>query len=147
NFEIFQMEMLTEMPTCSGCGNIKLISEFERLDVKGKLKQFCTCNDCHTKLVECKNAKKRQLETEEHDQEIEENQENVDYFEIIDLNDLSRHFLQLQSTYSAQPDNNLDSATPFHFQCGIDISTFDKSSKEIAEELVELIEDIDEFAW
>jgi hypothetical protein len=46
-----------------------------------------------------------------------------------------------------QHNDDLDNASPFQLQCGIDISTFDNSEKEMVEELVESIEDVDEFSW
>ena len=36
---------------------------------------------------------------------------------------------------------------PSFLKCEVDISSFDKSAKEIADELVEFIEDVDEFKW
>ncbi|RIB05716.1 hypothetical protein C2G38_2218920 [Gigaspora rosea] len=65
---------------------------------------------------------------------------NLDNFDTIEPSDLCSHFVQILDNHSAQPED------PFQFQCDINISTFDKSPKEIAEELVELIEDVDEFA-
>lgn len=129
-----------ETPTCTGCGGVKPTSEFVRLAVTGKMKQFRTCNNCNNSSTERKNAKKRQLETEEIDNQ-ENDQVNLDGFDIIEPNDLCSHFTQILDDHSAQPEN------PFQFQCDINISTFDKSPKEIAEELVELTEDVDEFAW
>ncbi|KAF0448095.1 hypothetical protein F8M41_002671 [Gigaspora margarita] len=127
-------------PTCTGCGGVKPTSEFVRLAVTDKMKQFHMCNDCNNSSTECKSAKKRQLETEEIDNQ-ENDQVNLDGFDIIEPNDLCSHFAQILDDHSAQPENL------FQFQCDINISTFDKSPKEIAKELVELIEDVDEFAW
>ncbi|KAF0507152.1 hypothetical protein F8M41_019050 [Gigaspora margarita] len=56
-----------ETPSCTRCGSVKPANEFVRPEVTGKIKQFRTCNDCYKNSTECKNAKKRQLETEEID--------------------------------------------------------------------------------
>ena len=49
--------------------------------------------------------------------------------------------------FSAQLENDSENMLPLHFQYGIYISSFSKSEKEIADELVKSIEDVNEFKW
>ncbi|CAG8680331.1 19585_t:CDS:2 [Cetraspora pellucida] len=149
--------METSSSACTDCGKKKPISEFTRIRTTGKMKQFRTCNSCYIrKSKPPKNTKKRQLEINENeDQDNEgqetENDENEDQenndLEIIDPTNLYDHFTQLLNTYLMQPNDDSGNVLPFQFQCGIDISTFDGSEKEVVNELVELIEGVDEFSW
>ena len=54
--------------------------------------------------------------------------------------------MQLLSMYTAQLENE-ENMPPFHFECKVDISTLNNSAKEVADYLVELIEEVDEFSW
>jgi hypothetical protein len=138
--------METSNCTCTKCRQTKPFNEFLRLGVKGNIKQFRTCNDCHNKMAECQEAKKRQLEINENEDQENEDRENNE-LEIIEPINFCDHIEQLLNIYSMQHNDDLDNASPFQLQCGIDISTFDNSEKEMVEELVESIEDVDEFSW
>ena len=135
------METTTKVPLfCSGCRSTKPNNEFMGFEAKGALKQFRTCNNCHNRTAkQHMNAKKKQAEVEEN----EESQEND--LEIIDLNSFSDYITEMFQLYLTQLENNIN--VPFSFQCNINISTLNKLEKEIVDELVEFIEDIDGFAW
>ncbi|CAG8806337.1 20728_t:CDS:2 [Gigaspora margarita] len=97
----------------------------------GVVKAFCTCNVCQVRVIELQNARKRQLEIKEnvnHENTVQEDQENKNDLELIEL-------------------ANLRNTSLFNFQCAINLLMFDKSTKEIVEELVESIENTDEFTW
>ena len=53
---------------------------------------------------------------------------------------------QLQSIYTAQTEND-ENILPFHLECKVDMSAMSDSAKEVADFLVESIEDADEFSW
>ena len=63
--------------------------------------------------------------------------------EIIEPDNFCDYIAELISTF----ENDTENIPYFHFQCEVNISTFNKLEKEIADELVELIEDVDDFAW
>ncbi|KAF0507150.1 hypothetical protein F8M41_019047 [Gigaspora margarita] len=155
-------------PSCTKCYREKSDSEFTRLSITGKMKQFRTCNECNEREVNRRNAKKRQLESEKNtDQEnatqdntTQENaaqedaaqedaaQENADEnsLELIELTNLCSYLIELLNTHSMQLNDDSENVSPFLVQCAIDISTYDKSTKEVVKELIELIEDVDEFS-
>lgn len=118
---------------CTGCDQNLPIGEFMGSKANGDPKQFRTCVNCRDKS---KRSKKRQLDAEDD----ENDQEDAEIVEITDPVDICNHIMQLLNVHS-------ESAAPIQFQCNIDMSIFDKSEKEIAEELIELIEDVDEFTW
>ncbi|CAG8819272.1 12372_t:CDS:1, partial [Gigaspora margarita] len=96
------------------------------------------------RAVELQNARKRQLEIEKninHENTIQENQENENDLELIELANLSNHIVELLN----QSDDNLGNTSLFNFQCAINLSMFDKLTKEVVEELVKSIEDADKF--
>jgi hypothetical protein len=123
--------------TCGGCRRIKPIGEFMGLGAKGAEKQFRTCGNCRNRTTQQhQSTKKRQLE-------IDGNEES--HVETIEANSLSEYVAQSLNGYTTQSSNS--QTTAFTFQYCMDISAFDKSAKEIADQLVEFIEDVDEFAW
>src|SRR4051812_24642020 len=83
--------METSNCTCTKCRQTKPFNEFLRLGVKGSIKQFRTCNDCHNKMAECQEVKKRQLEINENEDQENEDQENGS-------GSLHRHPLHRQDT-------------------------------------------------
>ncbi|CAG8793302.1 43654_t:CDS:2, partial [Gigaspora margarita] len=123
----------TETCHCSKCNTTKPISEFTRARVAGAVKAFCTCNEYQVRAVELQNARKRQLEIEDvnHENNIQEDQENENDLELIELANLSNHIVELLN----QSDDDLGNISLFNFQCAIDLSMFDKSTKEVVEEL------------
>lgn len=128
---------------CTRCSGVKPISEFVRAGAKGTTKPTNTCSDCRNQAAKYyQKTKKRQLEVEEN-----EDQEDLDVLELIDPTNLSDHIVQILNEHSEKFGNNIENAPLVHFQCEIDLSMFDKSGKEVAEELVELIEDMDEYSW
>ena len=74
-------------------------------------------------------------------------QENEEFLEIIDPDSFCNYIAQLLQLFSTQLENDTENIPPFHFQCEIDISSFNKLAKEVADELVEFIENVDEFRW
>ena len=64
----------------------------------------------------------------------------------MDLYDLYDYVIQLLNTYTVQMENK-ENMLPFNFECQIDISTLNNSEKEVADILIEHVEDADEFAW
>ncbi|CAG8672642.1 3929_t:CDS:2, partial [Scutellospora calospora] len=105
-----------ETSHCGKCDTTRPNSEFTRSGVTGTIKLFRTY------------------------------QENNNDLELIEPTNLSNHITELLNTHLIQPDNNFENSSLFHFQCAVDLSTFDKSTKEIVKELVESIEDADEFS-
>jgi len=77
---------------------------------------------------------KRQFDTEETAEKEEV------FLEIIEPNDFCDYIAQF---FPTQLENDTENIPCFHFQCMIDISSFDKLTKEVANELVEFIEDVD----
>jgi len=121
--------------TCAGCRCVKPVDEFMVLGAKGATKQFRTCGNCRNRTAQ-QSAKRRQPE-------IERNEES--HVETIEASSLSEYVAQSLNAYTAQPSNS--QTTSFTFQYQMDISTFDKSEKEAADQLVEFVEDVDDFAW
>ena len=114
--------METSNCTCTKCRQTKPFNEFLRLGVKGSIKQFRTCNDCHNKMAECQEVKKRQLEINENEDQENEDQENEDQenneLEIMEPINLCDHTEQLLNIYSMQLNDDLDNASHFNFNVG-----------------------------
>ena len=108
--------------------------------VKGVVKHYRTCKFCRGRTTQQKKTakKRRPLELEES-----EDHDNVDFLEVLELNELPDYLAQLFEVYTTQSDAGLK----FYFKCAVNISIFDKTTKKIAGDIVEIIEDIDEFAW
>src|SRR6266542_1729802 len=121
---------------CSSCRSTKLKYKFMGFEVKGSLKQFRTCNNYHNRHI---NMKKRQ-------EENEKNQE-IDLKEIIKIDNFYDYITEIFQLYLMQVENNTENTLCIllSFQCNINISIFNKLEKEIADKLVESIEDIDGF--
>jgi hypothetical protein len=103
---------------------------------KGAIKQYRTCIDCRTRTTQKKNPKKRPLELEDNE-----------VIEELDLYDLYDYIIQLLNMHTMQIENK-ENMLPFCFECQVDISTLSNNSeKEVADILIEYIEDADEFAW
>ncbi|KAF0548140.1 hypothetical protein F8M41_026353 [Gigaspora margarita] len=79
--------------------------------------------------------------------ESEEVREGQDLSEIVEPNDLFDYIIQLLEAYSMQQGSSSENVVPFFFECSIDIAVFEKISKEITDELIDIIEEADEFAW
>jgi len=74
-------------------------------------------------------------------------EENDNFLEIIEPDSFCDYIAQLLQLLPTQLENDTENIPPFHFQCKIDISSFSKPAKDIADELVECIEDVDDFMW
>jgi hypothetical protein len=132
---------MSETITCTGCRQKKLSDEFIGFGVKSNIKQYQTCNNCRTRNTKQKEktTKKRQLEVDSETNEI---------IEVTDLYDYTAQFLNLYSIQMENSNgNDKENIIPFCFKCQVDISTLDNSEKEIANTLVECIEEADDFAW
>src|SRR5437868_12617220 len=112
------MEYTAEISFCSRCRFTKPVNEFMGFGAKGTSKQFRTCN---------KNTNKRRVETEENE---EMEQENEEFLEIIDPDSFCNYIAQLLQHLSTQLENDTENTPPFHFQCEIVISSFNKLAKE-----------------
>ncbi|CAG8451035.1 11207_t:CDS:2 [Scutellospora calospora] len=60
------------------------------------------------------------------------------------LADYIYDLLELHETLENDKENN---QLGFDFSCAIDISSYNKSSKEIANNLINIISDVDEYSW
>ncbi|CAG8535325.1 17876_t:CDS:2 [Cetraspora pellucida] len=129
---------------CSGCDHTQSISEFISPGANNTIKQYRTCAHCRSRTTQLKrNKKKRQLEDDPEEDTIDENTLE----EVIDLNNLEDFIIQIIDLYKLQSEGNLENMPPFHFECNIDISTLNKSTREVANELIVGIENVDEFKW
>ncbi|CAG8615017.1 1076_t:CDS:1, partial [Cetraspora pellucida] len=109
---------------CSRCKVKKSLSEFMGVDAKGQAKQFRTCSSCRVKTTKSHAKKKKQLVVEEYEK-------NPNKLEIIEKDSLYDYILEILDTYLMQQGSNLETASPFFFQCQIEISTLEKPLKEI----------------
>jgi hypothetical protein len=124
--------------TCAGCRLTKPIGDFMGVTAKGTAKQFRTCSNCRNRTTEQhQRGKKRQLEAERG--------EESNGLEIIEPTSLSDHVAELLNAYGENIPTGGKASFNFQYQMGI--SAFNKSAKEVADELVEFVEDADEFAW
>ena len=117
---------LTDTLYCSGCKTFKLSSAFTDNETRGASKKFKTCDSCHQRFS---NKRKKPIRMDDNllDSELE----------IIDLD-----FLSESVTGSLE---NVQSE--FHFHREINISSYNNSSKDLINEIVELIEDANEYSW
>lgn len=130
---------------CTGCRITKSVNEFIGFGAKGISKQFRTCNNCRNRTAaNHKNTKKRHTDTEINEEMEQENEESL---EIIEPDSFYDYIAQFFPSPLENNTENTENIPSFHFKCEVDISSFDKSAKEIADELAELIEDVDEFRW
>ena len=111
---------------------MKPLHDFMGSVAKGAIKQYRTCAICRARTTQKKNPKKRPLEPENN--------------EVIEVLDLYDYTIQLLNMHTMQIVNK-ENMVPFRFECQVDISTLNNSEKEVADMLVEYIEDADEFAW
>ena len=107
---------------CSGCKTFKILSEFTN-HTKDIFKQLKTCNNCRQRFT---NKRKRSV--------TDDNQLNSE-FEIVDLDLLSETIMKLLKNVQSE----------LHFHCKINNSNDNNSSKDLANEIVELIEVADEY--
>ncbi|CAG8458674.1 6190_t:CDS:2 [Racocetra fulgida] len=78
--------------------------------------------------------------------ELKKNYINKDTLEeVIDLNNFEDFIIQIVNLYKLQSESNLENILPFYFEYNIDISIFNKFAKEVVTELIECIENVDEF--
>ncbi|RIB21017.1 hypothetical protein C2G38_2034726 [Gigaspora rosea] len=96
---------------------------------------------CRDKASRSYTPKRKQPRIEES----EENHESLNVLETIDPDNPCTYIIYSIERYSQQDD--LSSILLFSFECYVNIFTIKKSFKEITEELVEIIEDADEFLW
>ena len=110
---------------CSGCKIFKLSSEFIDNEARGARK-FKTCNSCCQRFS---NKRKKPVRTNDNllDSELE----------IIDLDFLSESVIEILENVQSE----------LHFHCGINISNYNNSNKDLVNEIVELIEDADKYSW
>jgi hypothetical protein len=114
---------------CNCCKITKLASEFVDKDKNGHPKQFRTCNNCRNKRRE------RLLVNN-----ICDNEESL---ELIEIETLCQNLRELLNNCDSENTNLLAAQLRYR----VDVSNFDDSAKKIANEIVELIEDIDEYNW
>ena len=105
---------------CNGCKTFKASSEFND---NNKAKEFKTCNDCCQRF----SNKQKILDDNLHNSELE----------VVDLDFLSKTIMELLEY--------VHSELNFHYK--INISNYNNSNKDLANEIVELIEDADEYRW
>ena len=91
-------------------------------------KQYRTCTNCRQRF---NNKRKRPAET---------NNLPDDELEIIDLEFLSEIVINLLK-------NTEPSGSELHLHCGVNISDCNDSNKNLANEIIELIEDADGYNW
>jgi hypothetical protein len=115
---------------CNCCKITKISSEFLDKDKKGHPKQFRTCNNCRNRRRERPSVSNNNCDNEES-------------LEIIEIEVLCQNLRELLNNCDLE-NTNL-SGTHLHYE--LDVSNFDGSAKKIANEIVELIEDIDEYNW
>ena len=72
-------------------------------------------------------------------------EEDTDSLEVVEVTDFFDYMMQLLGIYTTQIENE-ENIPSFHFECKVDISTLNNSAKEVADYLVELIEEADEFS-
>ncbi|CAB4484808.1 unnamed protein product [Rhizophagus irregularis] len=129
----------SEFNYSKGCQKYLPIAEFSN-EITGKV--FATCNYCRFK-----NKASRQKNKLLKQQFIEKNDlESIEGTIISDnLTDYTCHFLNLYKNN----DNieNKENTPKFCFSCLIDISLLDGDSKQIANTLVGIIADVDEYSW
>jgi hypothetical protein len=111
---------------CNGCKTFKASSEFIGSEANGISKQLKTCNNCRQRFT----IKRKKLEKTDDDLLDSE-------LELVDLDHLSETITELLE--------NVQSELHFHYE--IDISNYNNSSKDIANEIVKLIEDADRYNW
>ncbi|CAG8804622.1 37040_t:CDS:1 [Gigaspora margarita] len=115
-------------PYCNGCKKFKPINEFMGNDINNIPTKFLTCNCCRQKSF---NKWKRSKTTDDT--------LFNDKLEIIELDFLSKSVVEILE--------NTQSNSDFHFHCGINIRNYIGSNKDLASEIVEQIENIDEYNW
>ena len=129
---------------CTGCRITKSVNEFMGFGAKGISKQFRTCNNCRNRTAtNHKNTKKRHADIEINEEMEQENEEPLEIIEPDSFCDYIAQFFLSPLENNTENTENI----PSSLKCEVDISSFDKSAKEIADELVEFIEDVDEFKW
>src|SRR6185312_9686066 len=125
---------------CTGCRLYKPAEEFMDHGAKGDVKHYRTCKLCRNRTTQQKKtAKKRLLELEENEAD-----NGIYCLEVLEANDLPEYLVQLLNSYRTQSEDN---RSKFYFECALYISMYNKTAKKIADDLVESIEDVDEFAW
>src|SRR5436309_15948237 len=101
---------------------------------KGTTKQYRTCNSCHTKNSQQKKNKKSY-----------EKDENTNPLKMIEATGFFIYIKRLLNIYTTQTEND-ENILPFHIKCKVDISALSDSAKEVADFMVESIENADEFS-
>ena len=116
-----------------GCKTFKASSEFMGYRASGISKQFKTCKNC------------RQRFTQKRKRSVETNNNQLNILEVVDIDFLSEVITNLLEEISS---NNQE----LHLHCQVnDISyknlTNEHLSKELANKIIELIEDADGYSW
>ncbi|CAG8460574.1 6127_t:CDS:1, partial [Cetraspora pellucida] len=111
-----------ETPTCTGCEQKKPLSKFTKSS--GNL--YRSCKNCCDKAARSYTPERKQPRIEEN-----EDHKNLDALEIIDPDDLCIYIIYSMERYSQQ--DSLTNMPLFSFECYVNISTIEKSLKEIAE--------------
>ncbi|CAG8655004.1 13603_t:CDS:2 [Cetraspora pellucida] len=115
-------------PYCNGCKKFKPINEFIENDKNNIPTKFLICNCCCQKSS---NKWKRSITTDD----ILFNDE----LEIVELDFLSESVAEILE--------NTLSNSDFHFHCEINIRNYNSSNKDLASEIIEQIENVDEYNW
>src|SRR5688500_8276099 len=118
---------------CHSCKTFKALSEFMGYGAGGIFKQLKTCNNCRQRFTQ---KRKRSVE-------INNNQPNI--LEVIDIDFLSEVITNLLEDTTS---NNQE----LHLHCQVNDSSYknltnEHLSKELANNIIEIIEDADGYNW
>ncbi|KAF0427538.1 ATP-dependent DNA helicase pif1 [Gigaspora margarita] len=128
---------------CTRCGVIKPLCDFMDYNKNNHVVKRSTCKNCRDKTVQqYKMAKKRAFETEEN----EEDYEDSNSLDVLEPTELSDYIIKLSDLYSMQFENK-ENLSKFYFECSVNVSMLDSTTKKIADYLAESIEDADGFTW
>ncbi|CAG8739550.1 8659_t:CDS:1, partial [Cetraspora pellucida] len=97
-----------------------------------------TCNMCQAQAKRYRENKKLLNDENELPNEILEPNNLADY--IYDL-------LELHTNSITAENNKENNQLGIHYSCAVDISSYNESSKEIADNLINIVSDTDEYSW
>jgi len=132
SFFYIEMESNTH---CTRCKAFKASSEFISYGAKGGSKQLKTCNNCRQRFQKSDKKRKRY---------VEKNDSQPSTLDIVDIDFFNEVITNLlENTFYNQE---------FHLHCQVsnnsyENSTNELSTKELANKIIELIEDADGYHW
>jgi hypothetical protein len=136
------MEYITsEFNYCKRCQKHLPIIEFNN-EITGNV--FSTCNYCRSKnkASRQKNKLLKRQFTEENDPDTIEEET------IISNNDLADYIYHLLDLYKSGDNvEDKENMPKFCFSCSVDTSLLDGDSKQIANTIVDIIADTDDYSW